>query len=118
MPWIAAIVSVMVAGGGYLAYATGFDAVIYRTIMNWSSDTFVYVVAKGLEYFISTLDYVPNFSLEQYQDAAIYFLSIMSLANTIFPIVEFVGLMAFTFTMYLVFIAIRNVLKIMPGMGG
>ena len=118
MGWIGTVVGLIFSGSACFAYATGFDAVIYRTIMNWTSDLFVYLIAKGLEYFVSTIELLPDYSFENYQQAAVYVLSALSVANTVFPIVELVRSLVFVCAFYLILILIRIIFKLIPTLGG
>ncbi len=118
MGWITGIVSAIVGGGAFIAYKTGFDDVIYRTIMNWLADVFVYIIAKSIDFFIVSLEFLPEFHLEDYQSSVAYTVSVLSLANTIFPILEFVSLIGGVCAFYMFLIGIRIIFKIVPGLGG
>ena len=117
MAWIGAIVA-FVVGGGYLAYATGVDDVIYRTIMNFAASLFCYLAAKSIELGIFTIDFLPDLPYSSIQAGLTYFLQILATANTFFPVKEFLGALTFMFLFYVSLIAIRGILKIIPGMGG
>jgi hypothetical protein len=114
------VLRVLPAGGaiGALAYMTGFDKVIYRTLMKWGADLLVYLIAKSIEWFVSMLDFFPDVDASQYQAAAERVFYVLSTANTFFPVLLFVNLMTIAFLSYLLLIGLRIVLKFIPGMGG
>jgi hypothetical protein len=114
------VLRVLPLGGGIgaLAWMTGFDQVIYRTIQNWFADAFVYVIAKAIEWFVRMLDLFPDIDGSQYQQAAERVFYVLSMADTFFPIYLFVSLMGHAFMLYVFLIGLRIVLKFIPGMGG
>jgi hypothetical protein len=108
-----------VGGGlGALAYVTGFDKVIYRTLQNFLADAFVYLIARSIEWFVKMLDLFPDVDASQYQAAAERVFYVLGTANTFFPILLFVYLMGYAFMLYVFLIGLRIVLKFIPGMGG
>ena len=118
MGWLGNVIGLVFSGTACFAYATGYDAVIYRTIMNWTSDIFLYLLAKGLEFFIKTVELLPDYSFENYQQAAEYTLTYLAKANTIFPVVELLASLIFLCGLHLCVVLIRVILKIVPGLGG
>ena len=118
MSWTQSALVAILSGVGCLAYATGYDVEIYHALMNFSSDSMVYLIAKGLEYFVSMVDILPDYSFEQYEQGAIYTLAFLSMANTIFPIVELVRSLVFVCAFYMTLILIRIIFKLVPALGG
>jgi hypothetical protein len=117
MTWIAAIVGIIVAGGG-IAYLTGYDDVIYRTVMNFGAAIFLYVLTKVMELFCWLLDALPPLpNASQYGNAITNFLTILARANTFFPVVEFAFLFSFTIGFLLIFITVKFILKLIPTIG-
>jgi len=117
MAWIGAIVTFIV-GGSYLAYATGVDDVIYRTIMNFAASLFCYLAAKSIDLGFIVIDFLPPLPYSSIEAGLSYFLQILVTANTFFPVMEFVGVLTFMFLFYVALIAWRIVLKLVPGLGG
>ena len=117
MPWIAAV-AIAILGGGYLAYATGVDDEIYRTIMNFGANIFVYILAKVIELFCYFLDFMPALPYSSgFVSALTTLITVFARANTFFPVVETAYMLAFTITFLLIFISVKFVLKLIPTIG-
>lgn len=117
MLWIAGITAIVI-GGGYLAYATGVDGDIYRTIMNFGSGIFVYVLAKVIDLFCYFLDLMPALPYSSgFVNAITTLVTVLARANTFFPVVETCFMFAFTITFLIIFICIKFILKLIPTIG-
>ena len=117
MLWLAGVTAMIVAGG-LIAYKTGVDEEIYRTVMNFGAGIFVYVMAKVVDlfcwflYFLPALPYSPDFVV-----AVTNLLTLLARANTFFPVVETCFMFGLTVAFLLVFISLKFVLKLIPTIG-
>jgi len=117
MIWIAGITALIVAGG-YLAYATGVNDEIYRTIMNFGANIFVYVLAKVIDLFCYFLDLMPALPYAvSFGNAITTLITVLARANTFFPVEEACYMFGFVVAFLLIFIAIKFVLKLIPTIG-
>lgn len=117
MLWILGMTSVIIAGG-YLAYATGVDDEIYRTVMNFGANIFVYIMAKVIDLFCYFFDLMPALPYSSgFVNALTSFITILARANTFFPVAEACFMLAFTVAFLLIFISVKFVLKLIPTIG-
>jgi len=119
MSWISKLI--ITALGGAVAgvtYLTGFDEVIYRTIMNWASAIFIYLLAKIVDLFTWLLDMLPNLPYSSQFGAGISQIIIVAVrANTFFPVAETFFMFGFVVGFILIFFTIKIILKLIPTIG-
>ncbi len=117
MLWILGATA-LILGGGYLAYATGVDDEIYRTIMNFGANLFVYVLAKVMDLFVWFLDLMPALPYAgEYVNGITTLVTLLARANTFFPVVETCLMFGFAVSFLLIFITVKFVLKLIPTIG-
>ena len=117
MLWAAGITALIVAGG-YLVYSVGVDEEIYRTVMNFGANIFVYIMAKVVDLFCWFLDFLPALPYSSdFVIAVTNLVTLLARANTFFPVVETCFMFAFTVAFLLVFISIKFILKLVPTIG-
>jgi len=121
MQWVKSI-ALSIVGGVCLAYATGYDGEIYRAIMNFGANIFVYVMAKVIDLFCYFLDLLPGMPNagdyhSPYNGAITSFITILARANTFFPVAETAYMFSLTIAFLLVFITIKFILKLIPTIG-
>ena len=119
MGWIKS--TILWALGGAVAgvtYATGFAEEIYRTIMNWASAFFIYILAKIVDLFCWLLDLLPELPYSQQFASGIAQIIMVSVrANTFFPVAETFFMFSFLVGFIIVFFTIKIILKLIPTIG-
>jgi len=116
MGWIKTFV-VWALGGAVagITYATGFDQVIYRTLANWISALFVYLLAKCVDLLCWLLDMLPALPYSaDFTNGITQIIIVAVRANTFFPVVEAFYLFGFFIGFLAIFICIKLLLKIIP----
>ncbi|MCL2622888.1 MAG: hypothetical protein FWD31_04390 [Planctomycetaceae bacterium] len=117
MPWLV-VVAALAAGGFFFAYKTGVDDVIFRTISNWASSFFMYLLVKIIDLFVWLLDMLPDLPYAGHFASGIsQFIIIAARANTFFPVAETFFMFSFVVGFLLVFIIIKLILKLIPTIG-
>jgi hypothetical protein len=116
MIW-AGIAAFLVAGG-VIAYQTGFDEIIYRTIMNFGASFFTYILIKIMDLFSWLLDLFPDVPEVQHYSGAIQsLLTFLVRANTFFPVIEVVFMFGFMVLFITIFFCVKIILKLIPTIG-
>ena len=117
MSWIRGITAVIL-GGATIAYASGYDDVLYRTIMSYGASIFVYVMVNVIDLFCFFLDLMPALPYaSDYVMGLTSFITVLARANTFFPVAETALMFSFTVGFILVFFTIKIILKLIPTIG-
>ena len=103
------VLSGAVAG---ITYATGFAGEIYRTIMNWASAFFIYILTKIVDLFCWLLDLLSVLPYSQQFASSISQIIMVSVrANTFFPVAKTFFMFSFLVGFIIVFFVIKIILK-------
>ena len=118
MSWLSKYISWISGGVVFLAFSTGFNRVIYRTLMNYGSGIFCYLLAKFVNFGTWVIGLLPALPSDStYRVAVENLIFILGRANTYFPVLEFVGIFVIVFLVMLVLSVVRIVLKFVPTLG-
>ena len=108
----------LAAGGYFFAYKTGVDDVIFRTISNWASSFFMYLLVKIIDLFTWLLDMLPDLPYSTQFGAGISnFIIVAARANTFFPVAETFFMFGFVVGFILIFFIVKMILKLIPTIG-
>jgi len=117
MTWWGRILGLVGLGGG-VAYATGFDQVIYRTLINFGSAVFCYLLASVMNLLSWLLDQLPDIDFSpDFVNGMISFLIFLSQLNTFFPVVEFFSIFSFVISFNFISFVVKRFLKLIPFIG-
>ena len=115
MSWIGRIVTLLTGGVVGVAYATGFDEIILRTLMNWVSSIFLYFLAQFIDLLVWLIDLLPALPYSSSFSQGISQIILVAVrVNTFLPVEEFFYIFGFVVGFLLIFITIKLILKIIP----
>jgi hypothetical protein len=118
MKWLWNSIASLIVGGGVVSYVTGFDEIIYRTIMNFGASIFMYILIKVIELFTWLFDMLPPLpNVGYYSGSIMTFLRIVVMGNTFFPVMELLSMVAFAVVFISLFFLVKIILKLIPTIG-
>ena len=114
MVWTALLVTAIVGGAVY-AYKSGYNTIMLRTLMNWTSGIFLYLLAQFMDLLVWLIDLLPALPYSSSFSQGISQIILVAVrVNTFFPVEELFYIFGFVVGFLLIFITIKLILKIIP----
>ena len=116
MKWIGLAVSGALLGA--VAHKTGFDETILRTLINYGSSFFLYILAKVIDLLCWFVDMIPPLTFTaDYIMGLENIIVLVGQLNNFFPVVELFVMIFFTIIFIIAFVAFKLIYKAIPTVG-